>query len=106
MVELGRFNFATFPMAIGTRSPATAGIWWTWRDSPVPSLSKETRDLPDGYRDALASYGRNLVDLAGFEPATSSMPWKRAPSCATGPRPTQLQQAPKEMSIGPTGPIF
>ena len=28
---------------------------------------------------------RNLVDLAGIEPATSSMPWKRAPSCATGP---------------------
>src|SRR5947209_8992359 len=30
---------------------------------------------------------KNLVDLAGIEPATSSMPWKRAPSCATGPRP-------------------
>ena len=28
---------------------------------------------------------RMLVDLAGIEPATSSMPWKRAPSCATGP---------------------
>jgi hypothetical protein len=28
---------------------------------------------------------RELVDLAGIEPATSSMPWKRAPSCATGP---------------------
>jgi hypothetical protein len=27
----------------------------------------------------------NVVDLAGIEPATSSMPWKRAPSCATGP---------------------
>ncbi len=26
-----------------------------------------------------------LVDLVGFEPTTSSMPWKRAPSCATGP---------------------
>src|SRR6202047_2568107 len=26
-----------------------------------------------------------LVDLAGIEPTTSSMPWKRAPSCATGP---------------------
>ena len=25
------------------------------------------------------------MDLAGIEPATSSMPWKRAPSCATGP---------------------
>ena len=27
-----------------------------------------------------------LVDLVGIEPTTSSMPWKRAPSCATGPR--------------------
>jgi hypothetical protein len=27
-----------------------------------------------------------LVDLVGFEPTTSSMPWKRAPNCATGPR--------------------
>ena len=27
----------------------------------------------------------SLVDLIGIEPMTSSMPWKRAPSCATGP---------------------
>ena len=27
----------------------------------------------------------DLVDLIGFEPMTSSMPWKRAPNCATGP---------------------
>jgi hypothetical protein len=26
-----------------------------------------------------------MVDLDGFEPSTSSMPWKRAPNCATGP---------------------
>jgi hypothetical protein len=26
-----------------------------------------------------------VVDLDGFEPSTSSMPWKRAPNCATGP---------------------
>ncbi len=26
-----------------------------------------------------------VVDLAGFEPATSAMPWRRAPVCATGP---------------------
>ncbi len=25
------------------------------------------------------------MDLTGIEPVTSSMPWKRAPSCATGP---------------------
>ena len=28
----------------------------------------------------------NLVDLVRFELTTSSMPWKRAPNCATGPR--------------------
>jgi hypothetical protein len=26
-----------------------------------------------------------MVDLIGIEPMTSSMPWKRAPNCATGP---------------------
>ncbi len=26
------------------------------------------------------------MDLTGIEPVTSSMPWKRAPSCATGPQ--------------------
>ena len=26
------------------------------------------------------------MDLVGIEPTTSSMPWKRAPSCATGPQ--------------------
>ena len=26
-----------------------------------------------------------VVDLEGFEPSTSSMPLRRAPSCATGP---------------------
>jgi hypothetical protein len=31
------------------------------------------------------------VDLKGFEPLTSSMPWKRAPNCATGPLMTALQ---------------
>lgn len=31
------------------------------------------------------------MDLIGIEPMTSSMPWKRAPSCATGPRPSGLR---------------
>ena len=26
-----------------------------------------------------------MVDLVRFELTTSSMPWKRAPNCATGP---------------------
>src|ERR1700690_3206247 len=32
-----------------------------------------------------------LVDLIGIEPMTSSMPWKRAPSCATGPLVAEMQ---------------
>src|SRR5450432_245541 len=40
------------------------------------------------FADGLAGMmrGERLVDLVGIEPTTSSMPWKRAPSCATGPR--------------------
>ena len=30
------------------------------------------------------------MDLVGFEPTTSSMPWKRAPNCATGPLTARL----------------
>ena len=30
--------------------------------------------------------GWKVVDLEGFEPSTSSMPLRRAPNCATGPR--------------------
>ena len=29
---------------------------------------------------------RQLVELAGIEPATSSMPWKRATNCAIAPK--------------------
>src|SRR6266511_760277 len=49
---------------------------------------------------ALSKLLKDLVDLVGIEPTTSSMPWKRAPSCATGPLgwgsqsdPTSQQQA-------------
>src|SRR5437773_2208332 len=44
----------------------------------LPNATKERRGGP-------SKLLRELVDLAGIEPATSSMPWKRAPSCATGP---------------------
>jgi hypothetical protein len=37
-----------------------------------------------------ATLGMGLVDLVRFELTTSSMPWKRAPNCATGPRPGRL----------------
>ena len=43
--------------------------------------------LPDPRRwEVMAYVVEILVDLIGIEPMTSSMPWKRAPSCATGPR--------------------
>src|SRR5438477_5256480 len=34
----------------------------------------------------ICKWSKKMVDLVGIEPTTSSMPWKRAPSCATGPR--------------------
>src|ERR1035437_9229521 len=51
-------------------------------------------------RNSRGVYEINLVDLDGFEPSTSSMPWKRAPNCATGPR---LRQTGKPR-IGKTRP--
>ena len=33
----------------------------------------------------ICKWSKEMVDLVGIEPTTSSMPWKRAPSCATGP---------------------
>ena len=43
-----------------------------------------------------------MVDLVGIEPTTSSMPWKRAPSCATGP----LEGTNAADDAQPHGPIF
>jgi hypothetical protein len=40
---------------------------------------------PLGNFDETRKLLKDLVDLIGIEPMTSSMPWKRAPSCATGP---------------------
>ena len=46
---------------------------------------------PHAARNRLLLKGRgSLVDLAGVEPATSSMPLKRAPNCATGPLPGRM----------------
>ena len=38
------------------------------------------------FRKSMFYLGFVLVDLVRFELTTSSMPWKRAPNCATGPR--------------------
>ena len=43
--------------------------------------------LCDGFGQPTAPVQRTkMVDLRGFEPLTSSMPLRRAPNCATGPR--------------------
>ena len=52
------------------------------------SLAKKARLDHSGFAVLQKShlcFWENLVDLVGFEPTTSSMPWKRAPNCATGP---------------------
>ena len=40
-----------------------------------------------------------LVDLIGIEPMTSSMPWKRAPSCATGPHRRDISYCRLRLSV-------
>ncbi len=39
------------------------------------------------------------MDLVGIEPTTSSMPWKRAPSCATGPRLKTKSRKPEKSGL-------
>ena len=38
------------------------------------------------------------MDLVGIEPTTSSMPWKRAPSCATGPHEKRCTRGLKQFN--------
>jgi hypothetical protein len=45
------------------------------------NLKKREEEMHSAY-----CFKVKMVDLVGIEPTTSSMPWKRAPSCATGPR--------------------
>jgi integrase len=55
-----------------------------------PSAPSERPNEKRRYRK-FKSRKELLVDLIGIEPMTSSMPWKRAPSCATGPRTARKQ---------------
>ncbi len=60
---------------------------------PIFQLHFRQQDKKGGMRKIHAGQASQrrctlvLVDLKGFEPLTSSMPWKRAPNCATGPSP-------------------
>src|SRR5580700_1133268 len=56
-----------------------------WKSfSTLPHPRRRRRELADAGKWLLRK--DLLVDLTGIEPVTSSMPWKRAPSCATGPQ--------------------
>src|SRR5271170_2803037 len=48
-------------------------------------MTQTMTQTPRSRAPARSKLLRELVDLVGIEPTTSSMPWKRAPSCATGP---------------------
>ena len=48
-------------------------------------MSRTTHSVSKFRLQMRVKYSNCLVDLDGFEPSTSSMPWKRAPNCATGP---------------------
>ena len=68
----------------GSRRPeipirAEARLQWT-RHEPLPRCGRAQTIFVSFWL-----IGLSLVDLDGFEPSTSSMPWKRAPNCATGP---------------------
>ena len=79
-----------FQQASGTpiQSRAAEGVEGTVEI--FPEFAAGLKDL-EGFERMFANRkkGRRkllrLVDLVGIEPTTSSMPWKRAPSCATGP---------------------
>src|SRR5437016_14456067 len=48
-------------------------------------LSKRSDTMRRKLERGICKWSKEMVDLVGIEPTTSSMPWKRAPSCATGP---------------------
>lgn len=62
----------------------TGGMFLQLRGRPIPvPLHLQVLQLMTAGSEPWAE---RMVDLAGVEPATSSMPLKRAPNCATGPR--------------------
>jgi hypothetical protein len=51
------------------------------RNTMAPVRSEHHLDSPPSRRVVIGcKYLRSLVDLVGFEPTTSSMPWKKRPS--------------------------
>ena len=62
------------------------------RDAVTPDNMKNLQPMAGGSKITL------LVELRGFEPLTSSMPWKRATNCAIAPR-----AAPDYRMLSPVG---
>src|SRR5579871_1286701 len=61
-----------------------SGVEWDGGARQHRQARYDAKAVPTSSR-AVLKLLRDLVDLVGIEPTTSSMPWKRAPSCATGP---------------------
>ena len=62
---------------------ASCNSFLTWkRSGPSRGFCYQ---MLSSWKKGLLQVAENMVDLVGIEPTTSSMPWKRAPSCATGP---------------------
>jgi hypothetical protein len=74
--------------------------WWGWNLLPLPWKLMRSKGFAakcyQGGKGERCKYSK-MVDLVGIEPTTSSMPWKRAPSCATGPR-SKAKNAQSPMS--------
>jgi hypothetical protein len=65
---------------------------WRFRHSDRSVFDVESAFTLCALLETCILLGRKMVDLVGIEPTTSSMPWKRAPSCATGPLGGLLQE--------------
>ena len=88
--ETSACDFASY-----RQSAARHGQHHSVRSFPVPQDERyvgveNCRQPSAGINSALSVISK-LVDLERFELSTSSMPWKRAPNCATGPRARSLR---------------
>jgi hypothetical protein len=60
--------------------------WSVARQARISDLLARIWHAKKPSQEVRENKSRNLVDLVRFELTTSSMPWKRAPNCATGPQ--------------------
>ena len=74
------------PRTSATRGSSLSALVFYQSNLGVHSRPEIEAFVALALKDINGGHIENLVDLVGIEPTTSSMPWKRAPSCATGPR--------------------